>query len=324
MHKGVTFYYWRGNESPTHESLLLQDLAIAQWFPQKRQNLGEYEDPAARSERRLPAETVGQTRELIEGLCNTNACQSSYWLEQCQVAAWAIGNLEDEWFVHVMQNQKEETPLYYVIFNVQPDGIYMKGIWKSLLGTLTYAARGEQPPRNLAFTLLRWAYNQHMPFQIHVNFRLSFQRMLEKNNVAIQAIEKLPRHSGPQGRSIYGQFTLGRKEGLILMAKESENPGMGFVAVLDHLQSMPQQGWEGFLVLLASPPVARREEPEIDPKLLTRQFFRWMIDNPEKRAGRMKREYPLTYKQWSESDDAAMVAAYMDFDQSRKRIKSSD
>lgn len=88
------------------------------------------------------------------------------------------------------------------------DRIEMKGIWKSLQGTLvSQSEKDVYPPNVSAFDLLSWALKHHqVPTDtcIHVAARIGLEVMLRKHGICLKYVEK--RIPKAQGASVLAFF----------------------------------------------------------------------------------------------------------------------
>lgn len=192
---------WKQTEEvPVLDKMLLQDLAIAQWFSKNKK-------VAPKGDKAFIYDATENTMALCRQFRHTVYQDEPYWLDQCQVANWAIQGLEQEWKVYCLFDAMEEVPLYYLILTPgTADMVEMKGIWRSLYGTLRYKQLGKEFPKGRAFYLLSEviSYRQLNPdAMVRVQLRVGLKKMLNKHGVCVQHVGKIPK---TQGSSIPGQF----------------------------------------------------------------------------------------------------------------------
>ena len=197
---------WKQTEQlPELDNMLLQDLAIAQWFPKRRPGKGV----TFGKNRAFIYQATDETMDLSKRFFNQIYDEEHYWMDQCQVANWAILGLEEEWSVYCLYDGYNKVPLYYVIIASGRDNhsLHMKGIWKSLYGTLKYKALNMKFPKGKAFYLLKQVvsyWNLADDAMVHVQLRQGLKSMLNNHGVNVHHIGKIPK---TQGASVSGQFS---------------------------------------------------------------------------------------------------------------------
>jgi hypothetical protein len=108
------------------------------------------------------------------------------WKEQCQVIKWACKRVDPNWDINVLYDNNQ-IPLYYFI--VDTKSRQMRGIWKSIVGTLSYL--NKYFPKGRAVELLKFGLSVFEPGTIvHVSAREPLIRMLERNNIKLYLIDK--------------------------------------------------------------------------------------------------------------------------------------
>lgn len=192
-------------ETPDDFDQLTQEVAIADWCPKKKKTT------TASVKRDYLYVMTRETQCLLEEHYQEAVETVPHWKDQVQVAHWANQALLNSWKVHVLMDETNQFPLYYLILNVadaDKGRIEMRGLWRSLYGTLKGIALKTDPLRGVAFSLLEWALEQHRiktkPTTILVNARIGLERMLEKHTIKLQYVEKrIPKR---QGASVHAQF----------------------------------------------------------------------------------------------------------------------
>lgn len=185
-------------ESDADWDLLNQELAIAEWCPKQRKTLKKKEKEP------FLYVTSRETERLLDVWYPAVTQHVSHWKDQVQVAHWANTNLLNAWTVNVLLIN--ECPAYYLVLNLtDPKRPEMKGMWRSLYGTLKSLDSKTPVPRGQSFDLLKWALRDvRDDMLIHVNARIGLENMLSKHNVKLCYVEK--RIPKSQGASVFAHF----------------------------------------------------------------------------------------------------------------------
>lgn len=222
----VSFFHWSGIipsgvdtfenlQKRRFENLLCQEVSICEAStrmggrPKKK-----------KSKQQLNITTTYATEVLLEKHHQEAAETVPYWRDMVEVARWANHALQNDWCVHVMYRTTTHgiiVPLAYVILNcTNAERIEMKGVWKSLWGTL-YSLKHSlslQSSRTSVFDLLQWAMEQHDVQEgttIYVMARIGLEKMLQKRAGIrlVYAGKKIPDNS--RGQCVHAQFEWKRK-----------------------------------------------------------------------------------------------------------------
>jgi hypothetical protein len=199
----IGFHWWRQTEpSPFWDGMLQQELAIADWCPKKRKT------QTSNTKKDFLCVMSRETEQLLEKNLALVVASQKYWKDQVQVALWANQILQEEWFVHVLYDKESMVPYYYFVLSIDDKSgrVEMKGIWKSLYGTLSLK---QYPHDSNAFTLLSWAFSEHGFFRngkttVYVSARIGLERLLMKHGIKLCYVEK--RIPKAQGASVIAQF----------------------------------------------------------------------------------------------------------------------
>jgi hypothetical protein len=203
-HQKCNFIYaWKQDKrnSPLLDSMLLQELCIAEWFPRKR--------PSALSKpgqsRAFRYETWKQTMqwccEHYHDVYNEDV--TKHWMDQCQVAKWAVTNLREDYHVYCLMDMTHQVPLYYLILHLDKitGQLTMKGMWKSLYGTLYHVHNKIDMFKGQGFTFFSCVITHKMTSEfvkqhINVDLRMGLKLMLESHNVKPQFVGTFSKAQG--------------------------------------------------------------------------------------------------------------------------------
>lgn len=191
MNQGALSFVSAPPPSEELETMLQQELAIAEYKPSKGSLLYVMSNE---TEALLPLST-----KLLEE-------RNPEWKEQRQIALWANQILLDNWRVNAFLDE-DGIPLYFFIVNCAKDRVEMKGLWKSLYGTLHYKSLGKPFPKGNAFALMQqtFAHLNVLPGRIvHVTARASLERLLKRHNIRLNYIER--RFPKRQGAAVIAHF----------------------------------------------------------------------------------------------------------------------
>jgi hypothetical protein len=128
--------------------------------------------------------------------------ESPIWKDQLQIARWSLSNLEEGWHIFTL-GYGTLTAYISVIHVVDERHIEMKGLWKSVVGTILCPVL----VRGLGFPFLQKCVRRldlHPDCLAMVSARKGYITMFDKNNVQLQMIR--PTKKVVQGSSVPAQF----------------------------------------------------------------------------------------------------------------------
>lgn len=184
MNQGALAFVSAPPPSEELERMLQQELSIAKYKPSRGTFLYVMSN---------------ETEALLPFAAKLAQEGNKEWKGQCQVALWANQTLLDNWHVNAYLDENG-IPLYFFIVNCAKDRVEMKGLWKSLYGTLHYKSLGKPFPKGHAFALMQTTFAHLNVFpgtMIHVTARASLEQLLARHDIQLNYIERrIPKRLG--------------------------------------------------------------------------------------------------------------------------------
>ncbi len=199
----VSFFTWI-EENTYWDDMLEQERFLADYYPR---------NPTDRPEPRPFRSSVAKymSQEVMDAAVKQyhTVQQLPGWRDQRKVANWALGILNDRWHIHVLHDA-DNIPLYYFIMQViDENNIEMRGLWRSIYGSLYYLSHGKPVVKGLAMDLVKWAFKQHNisnDAHVDVNAQLGLVKLFDRNGIKLPFLA--PFQTDVQGVSEWTFFTV--------------------------------------------------------------------------------------------------------------------
>lgn len=186
----VSFFTWT-DTNEYWDNMLEQEHYLADYYPRNASYNEEVRAFRKREEKGLPQETRYMAKRQYHAI---QALQG--WCDQRKVASWALNGLKEGWHIHVAHDE-HNIPLYYFILCVSNDkkSVEMKGLWRSIYGSLYNLSCGKDAVKGKAMDLVKWSLRQHKIISdatVTVSAQIGLVKLFRKNGFELPFTSPFP------------------------------------------------------------------------------------------------------------------------------------